>query len=59
MERARLGLERALDHLEGAAGTPAHQLPPGGPGLLELLTGEVRRAITSAASQRPRPPGKP
>jgi hypothetical protein len=58
-ERTRLGLERALDDLEGAAGKAAHQLPPGGTGLLELLTGEVRRAITSAASQRPKPPGKP
>ena len=57
-ERTRLGLERALDDLEGAAGKAAHELPPGGPGLLELLTGEVRRAITTAA-QRPKPSGKP
>jgi len=52
-ERVRTGLERALDHLEGAAGrTP---LPPSrGPGLLEMITSEVRRALGPGADRRRR-----
>ncbi|MBS1240613.1 MAG: hypothetical protein H6R40_40, partial [Gemmatimonadetes bacterium] len=42
-DRTLLGLERALDYVEGAAIKPGHQVPARGSGLLDLLTGEVRR----------------
>lgn len=45
--RVQLGLERALDHAEGAGERPSHQLPPRGPRLIELLAGEVRRALAA------------
>ena len=51
VERTQLGLERALDHVEGHAIKPAHELPTRGHGLFELITGEVRKAITSASVQ--------
>ena len=53
-DRTLLGLERALDYVEGAAVKPAHQIPAKGSGLLELLTGEVRRAITAASESQSR-----
>jgi hypothetical protein len=61
-DRTLLGLERALDYVEGAAIKPAHEIPARGSGLLDLLTGEVRRAITAASesqSRRSRAPKGP
>lgn len=45
LERLQLGLERALDHAEVAGVKPAHQIPPRGPGLLEMISTEVKRAL--------------
>ncbi len=45
VERTRLGLERALDHLERGEVKPSHALPPGQPGLLGAILDEVRRAL--------------
>ncbi len=42
--RALLGVERALDHLERGQAKPAHQLAPGGPGLLGVIIEEIRKA---------------
>ncbi len=53
-DRTVLGLERALDYVEGAAVKPAHAIPPKGSGLLDLLTGEVRKAISAASESNPR-----
>ncbi|MGE0553928.1 MAG: hypothetical protein AB7R55_10915 [Gemmatimonadales bacterium] len=53
--RVLIGLERALDFLERGGVKPSHESVPKGPGLLELLAGEVRRAISTGserASQR-------
>jgi hypothetical protein len=44
-DRARLGLERALDYLERGGIKPGHQIPPRTGGLLEMIAGEVRKAI--------------
>jgi len=59
-QRTQLGLERVLDFVERGAVKPSHQVPPRGPGLVELLTSEVRRALTSQSSATPparkRPP---
>jgi hypothetical protein len=44
-ERALLGLERALDHLERGEVKPAHALPPRAAGLLGAVIQEVRRAM--------------
>lgn len=44
-ERAMLGLERALDHLERGEVKPTHALPPRAAGLLGAVIQEVRRAI--------------
>ena len=46
VNRALLGLERALDYVEGAAVKPVHELPPRSAGLLELVTGEIRKALS-------------
>ena len=46
MSRIHLGLERALDQLEQAAGRGYH-LPPGEPTLMGLLAREVRKALKS------------
>src|SRR5688572_26945817 len=43
--RVQLGLERALDFLEQAAGTPRHQLPDRNSGVLGLLADELRKAL--------------
>lgn len=45
--RALLGLERALDNLEGGVVRPAHQLAERGPGLMDVIANEVRRALRS------------
>ncbi len=52
-DRVRLGLERALDYLEQGGIKPGHSEVGRGPGLIELLAGEVRRALTSGAEGRP------
>jgi hypothetical protein len=52
-ERVQLGLERVLDHAEGAGVRPSHQLPARTPGLVEFLTGEFRRAL-APPGQSPR-----
>lgn len=44
-ERTRLGLERALDHIERGAVKPGHQLPEHAPNLLQMVTEEIRRAL--------------
>ena len=59
VERTQLGLERALDFVEGSAVKPAHQVPPRSAGLLEFITGEVRKAIASSAQHPPRHQRKP
>lgn len=51
IDRTALGLERALDYVEGAAVKPAHEVPPRGAGLLELVSVELRKALSSG---RPR-----
>ena len=53
--RVALGLERALDFLERGGVKPGHELPSRGPGLLELLAGEVRRALGSGAERADQP----
>ncbi len=45
--RALLGLERALDDVEGGAVRPGRQLSERGPGLLDVIANEVRRALGS------------
>ena len=45
--RIRLGLERALDHLEQGGHRAGRQLPPQ-PTLIDLLANEVRRALKSS-----------
>ena len=45
--RALLGLERALDNLEGGAVRPAPHLADRTPGLVEVIVSEVRRALRS------------
>jgi hypothetical protein len=44
-ERALLGLERALDHLERGEVKPSHALPPRAAGLLGAVLDEVRKAM--------------
>lgn len=44
-ERTRLGLERALDHLERGTVKPGHQLPTRTPSLLQTVTEEIRKAL--------------
>lgn len=45
-DRVRLGLERALDYLERGGIKPGHQIPPRTGGLLDLIAGEVKKALT-------------
>lgn len=45
--RALLGLERALDNLEGGIVKPVHRLADRSPGVLDLIANEVRRALRS------------
>ena len=51
--RVQMGLERSLDFLERGGVKPAGELPSRGPGLLDVLANEVRRALTSGAQARP------
>ena len=53
VERSQLGLERALDYVEGNAIKPSHQLPDRQPGLIELITTEMRKAISSGTFTNP------
>ncbi len=57
-ERVTLGLERALDFLERGGVKPGHELPERGPGLLDVLATEVRRALSAGSEQPRRPPGQ-
>jgi hypothetical protein len=56
VERARLGLERALDHLERGEPKPAHALPPRGGRVLGAILDEVRRAIQQGDPAKRLPP---
>jgi len=51
-ERVLLGLERALDFLERGGVKPGHEQVSRGPGLLDTLASEVRRAISAATESR-------
>ncbi len=51
-ERVQLGLERALDFLERGGVKPSHELPQRGPGIMDLLANEVRRALTSGEQRK-------
>lgn len=53
VDRTQLGLERALDYVEGHAIKPSHQIPDRAPGLIELITTEMRKAISSGTSSNP------
>ena len=48
-ERALLGLERALDHLEQGGVKPRHELPPRAPSLTGLIGEEIRKAIARSS----------
>jgi hypothetical protein len=50
-DRVRLGLERALDYLERGGIKPGHQIPPRTGGLLDLIAGEVRKALNKGSGQ--------
>lgn len=50
-DRVRLGLERALDYLERGGIKPGHQIPPRTGGLLEMIAGEVRKALNKGSGQ--------
>lgn len=52
-ERVQLGLERVLDHVERGAVKASHQLPSKQPGVLELLGGEIRKALASSTAPPP------
>lgn len=52
-ERVQLGLERVLDHVERGAVKASHQLPSKQPGVLELLGGEIRKALASSSATPP------
>ncbi|HUG27344.1 MAG TPA: hypothetical protein VMK53_03535 [Gemmatimonadales bacterium] len=52
-ERVQLGLERVLDHVERGAVKASHQLPSRQPGVLELLGGELRKALASSSATPP------
>lgn len=45
LQRTQVGLERALDHVEGAGAQQRHALPPRPTGVMGLVTEEVRRAL--------------
>ena len=47
LARTRLGLERALDHLERGTVKPGHELPSKQASLLQVVTNEVRKALGS------------
>ncbi len=52
-ERALLGLERALDHLEQGGVKARHELPPKPPSLSGLISEEIRKAIASRSTKGP------
>jgi hypothetical protein len=52
-DRVRLGLERSLDYLEQGGIKAGSVESARGPGLIELLAGEVRRALTAGSETRP------
>ena len=47
VERAQLGLERVLDHLERGAVKPKHELPPPSSGVIGSIADEIRKALKS------------
>jgi hypothetical protein len=49
-------LERALDHVEGVGVRPTHELPPKTMGILNVIAGEVRKALASASADTPNRP---
>lgn len=49
--RVRLGLERALDYLERGGIKPGHQIPPRTGGLLDMIAGEVRKALNKGSEK--------
>lgn len=49
--RVRLGLERALDYLERGGIKPGHQIPPRTGGLLDIIAGEVRKALNKGSEK--------
>jgi hypothetical protein len=53
VDRTQLGLERALDYVEGHAIKPSHQIPERAPGLIEMITTEMRKAISSGTFTPP------
>ena len=53
VDRTQLGLERALDYVEGHAIKPSHQIPERTPGLIEMITTEMRKAISSGTFTPP------
>jgi hypothetical protein len=55
-ERVHLGLERVLDYLEQGAVKPSHELPKRQQGVLELLGGEILKALGPHATAKPRKP---
>jgi hypothetical protein len=50
--RVQLGLERALDYLERGGVKAAHEQIGRGPGLLDVIAGEIRRVIVSGQETR-------
>lgn len=50
--RVQLGLERALDYLERGGVKAAHEQLGRGPGLLDVIAGEIRRVIVSGQEGR-------
>ncbi len=56
--RVQLGLERSLDYLERGGIKPGHERVGQGPGVIELIAGEVRRVLTSGTEPRRQPKDK-
>lgn len=54
-DRAQLGLERALDHLERGGVKPVHRVETRAPSVVEQLANEVRRALTARTGKEHRP----
>lgn len=58
VERATLGLERALDHLERGEPKPSHALPSRAGGVVGAILEEVRKVIQEPRENRRLPPSK-
>lgn len=58
VERALLGLERALDHIEQGSVKPRHELPARTPGLTGLIGEEIRKALKAGNERRDAGSGK-